>query len=141
MKIFLDANICLDLLDTTRATSKKSVEWYLSQKNDVQKEFFFSGDFITTLFYILTQKKKVSSKEALKAIDLMCQEITPCYISHSDYIFAKINLFNNVLDDLEDLMVLSSANRVGCNFFITNDRKLLKLSQYNKIKIIKPSKQ
>jgi predicted nucleic acid-binding protein len=43
MKIFLDANICLDLLDTTRPTSQKSVHWYLSNK---EYQFYFSTDFI-----------------------------------------------------------------------------------------------
>jgi len=38
MKIFLDANICLDLLDTTRTTSKRSVKWYLENKDDQDKE-------------------------------------------------------------------------------------------------------
>ncbi len=138
MKIFFDANICLDLLDTTRNTSKESVDWYLSQKDDKDKEFFFSGDFITTFFYVLTQKKKLSPKETLKAIDLMSQEITPCYIGHSDFVSAKNYLYNNLLDDLEDLIVLNSANSAGCSLFITNDKKLLELKKYGKMKIVKP---
>ena len=138
MKIFLDANICLDLLDTTRATSAKSVEWYLSQKDDTSKEFYFSGDFITTFFYVLTQKRKVPYKETLKAIDLMLQEIMPHYISHSNYLEAKNNLYNNLLDDLEDLIILSSASKLGCKLFITNDKKLLHLKSYEGIKIEKP---
>ena len=138
MKIFLDASICLDLLDTTRVTSKDSVEWYLSLKDDKEKEFFFSGDFITTFFYVLTQKRKVSPKETLKAIDLMAQEIIPCYIKHSDYLSAKNNLFDNMLDDLEDLIVLNSASEVGCSMFITNDKKLLQLKMYKDMRIVKP---
>ena len=138
MKIFLDANICLDLLDTTRATSTKSVEWYLRNKDDISKEFYFSGDFITTFFYVLTQKRKVPSKETLKAIDLMSQEIIPYYITHANYLEAKENLYNNLLDDLEDLIILSSVSKLGCKLFITNDKKLLQLKSYEGIKIEKP---
>ena len=54
MKILLDANICLDLLDTSRPTSNRSVEWYLANKDNEEYEFFFSGDFITTFYYVLT---------------------------------------------------------------------------------------
>ena len=138
MKIFLDANICLDLLDTTRPTSKDSVNWYLKHKDDKNKEFFFSGDFITTIFYVLTQRKNISHKEALKAIDLMSDEISPCYIKHTDYICAKNNLLDNLLNDLEDLIVLSSATQLGCSFFITNDKELLQQNKYKMMKIITP---
>ncbi len=138
MKIFLDANICLDLLDTTRATSTKSVEWYLRNKDDTSKEFYYSGNFITTFFYVLTQKRKVPSKETLKAIDLMSQEMTPYYITHANYLEAKENFYNNLLDDLEDLIILSSASKLGCKLIITNDKKLLQLKSYKGIKIKKP---
>ncbi len=138
MNIFLDANICLDFLDTTRATSKDSINWYLKHKDDKSKEFFLSGDFITTIFFVLTQRKKIPHKKALKAIDLMLDEIVPCYISHKDFICAKNDLYDNLLDELEDLIVLSSANELGCKFFITNDKKLLEQRSYKNIKIISP---
>lgn len=63
MNIFLDANICLDLLDTTRPTSKQSVQWYLEHKDDESINFYFSGDFITTFYYILTEKRKHDAKK------------------------------------------------------------------------------
>ena len=58
MKIFLDANICLDFLDSSRLNSKDSISWYMKNKDNQDLEFYFSGDFITTLYYILTQKKE-----------------------------------------------------------------------------------
>lgn len=63
MKIFLDANICFDLLDTARKTSKRSVQWYLKEKDDFTEEFLFSGDFITTFYYILVEKRGYSAKK------------------------------------------------------------------------------
>ena len=89
MKIFLDANICLDLLDTKRPTSKKSVEWYLANKDEESYHFYFSSDFITTFYYILTEKRKYNPKDTLLAVDALCSEITPFYIKHDDFIFAK----------------------------------------------------
>ena len=136
MKIFLDANICLDLLDTTRPTSKKSVDWYLKNKDSKDIEFYFSGDFITTFYYILTQKRKYDQKNTLKAIDALSNEVLPHYIIHDDFIIAKNLFFNDTFDDFEDLIILNSATRLNCQKFITNDKKLLLLKNHLNLQII-----
>lgn len=100
--------------------------------------FFHLGGFYNDIFYVLTKKRKVSPKQTLYAIDLMSREITPCYIKHSDYTIAKCNLFDNILDDLKDLIVLNSASERGCSIFVTNDKKLLGLAKYKTMKITKP---
>jgi CheY-like chemotaxis protein len=52
-----------------------------------------------------------------------------------DYIgFLDADLSTN-FDDFEDLVILQSTSRVNCNIFITNDKKLLKLENFNNIKI------
>jgi predicted nucleic acid-binding protein len=138
MNIFLDANICLDLLDTSRPTSKKSIEWYLNHKDDESLQFYFSADFITTIYYILTQKRKISPKDTLEAIEALNSEITPYYLAHNDFISAKNQFLDKVCDDFEDLLILNSAKRLHCEEFITNDKELLKLEQYFDMKISKP---
>ncbi len=138
MKIFLDANICLDLLDTTRLASKKSVEWYLQQKDNFANEFFFSSDFITTFYYILTEKRKYNARKTLQAIDMLSDEIKPHYLAHVDFINAKEEFFNNTFEDFEDLLILASASRVNSSQFITNDKKLLRLGKFQNIAIVSP---
>lgn len=138
MKVFLDANICLDLLDTKRETSKKSVDWYMSNKDKESYEFFFSSDFIITFYYILTQKRKYPQKDTILIIDALCAEVMPWYINHDDFLSAKSDFFNNLLDDFEDLIVLNSASRLDCDIFITNDKELLKLKTFKDIVITKP---
>ncbi|MDF1875218.1 hypothetical protein JHD48_05695 [Sulfurimonas sp. SAG-AH-194-I05] len=138
MKIFLDANICLDLLDTTRPTSSKSVEWYLKHKDNQELDFYFSGDFITTFYYIMTEKRKYSPKDTLKSIDALSGEIVPHYINHSDFIGAKNDFLVDIFSDFEDLLILNSANRLQCAKFITNDKKLLSLKSYSNIEITTP---
>ena len=138
MNIFLDANICLDLLDSTRATSKKSVQWYLEHKDNETLSFYFSSDFITTIYYILTQKRKLNSTDTLVVIDELCSEINPHYLNHNDFISAKNSFFEQSFKDFEDLLVLQSASRLNCTQFITNDKELLKQGQYLDMDIIKP---
>mgnify|MGYP003495783884 CR=1 FL=1 len=46
-----------------------------------------------------------------------------------------LDFMNTDFDDFEDLVILQSTSRVNCNIFITNDKKLLKLENFNNIKI------
>ena len=138
MKIFIDANICLDLLDTTRSTSKKSVDWYIANKDNTEYEFFFSADFITTVYFVLTERKKYNPKKTLQAIDMLSEEITPHYLEHSDFYNAKEDFLNDLFVDFEDLLILNSASRIKADHFITNDKKLLTLGTFRNIDIINP---
>jgi len=138
MIYFLDANICLDLLDTNRSTSSLSVAWYLAHKDEQKSTFYYSADFITTFYYILREKKKVPSNDIIEAIDALSMEILPSYLLHSDFILAKNALFGNLFDDFEDLINLENASRIGSDYFITKDKDLLTLEEYKKIKIISP---
>ncbi len=130
MKIFLDANVCLDLLDTTRPTSKSSVAWYLANKDNEEYEFFFSADFITTFYFILTERKKYDPKKTLQAIDMLSEEITPHYLQHIDFHNAKEDFLDDKFSDFEDLLILNSAARLQIDRFITNDKKLLTLKKF-----------
>lgn len=138
MKIFLDANICLDFLDSSRLNSKNSISWYMENKDNQDLEFYFSGDFITTFYYILTQKKKLKANIVIDVINQLCEEIVPIYLSHSDFLLAQKSFSENKFDDFEDLMILQSASRINSDIFITNDKKLLNLVSFNNIKIQTP---
>jgi len=131
MHIFLDANICLDLLDTTRPTSEASVAWYMSHKDDTSLTFYFSGDFITTFYYILTERKKIDKQKVVQAIDALSMEINPFYLNHTDFIEAKNSFNTKHFNDFEDLMILHSALRANCDTFVTNDLQLVKLKKFD----------
>jgi len=135
VNIFLDANICLDLLDTKRPTSEASVAWYMEKKDDASLNFFFSSDFITTFYYILTQKRKYNAHKVIASIDALSFEIEPFYLTPNDFINAKSHFFDGSFNDFEDLMVLNSALRAKCEMFMTNDKELLKLGEFEGMKI------
>ena len=135
MKVFLDANICLDLLDSTRHTAKDTIAWYMQNKDKTEIEFYFSGDFITTICYHLTQKRKLDGKLVIEAIDALCGEISPIYLNHNDFQLAKKSFFDGVFDDFEDLIGLHSGVRFGCDGFVTNDKRLFKLGSFLNMKI------
>ena len=130
MNIFLDANICLDLLDTTRPTSKASIDWYMAHKDDTSLSFYFSGDFITTFYYILTERRKIQSQKVVHAIDALSQEIIPFYLNHADFLNAKNSFEEKTFDDFEDLMILHSSVRARCDKFMTNDLSLVGVGEF-----------
>jgi predicted nucleic acid-binding protein len=138
VNLFLDANICLDLLDTTRSTSKQTVKWYFEHKDDESISFYFSGDFITTFCYIFTEKRGLPPKDVLDAIEELSREVAPLYLVHDDFINAKNYFVAHGFSDFEDLLILQSASRIGCEKFITNDKELLKLDNFSNTKIVKP---
>jgi len=57
MKIFLDANICLDLLDTTRPTSEDSKNGIFTIKTMKNLSFIFQG-ILSQLFTTYLQNGK-----------------------------------------------------------------------------------
>jgi predicted nucleic acid-binding protein len=135
MRVFFDANICLDLLDTARPTSAASVAWYMEHKDDMQLHFAFSGDFITTIYYILTARKRIDGQTVVKAIDALSMEITPLYIEHLDFVAAKQSFTEGICRDFEDAVILHSALRAGSDLFLTNDAALVAMKQFGTIRI------
>ncbi|NOZ91545.1 MAG: PIN domain-containing protein [Epsilonproteobacteria bacterium] len=138
MNIFLDANICLDLLDSKRPTSKESIDWYMNHKDNELWEFYFSSDFITTFYYVLAERRKYDASKVIASIEALSLEIFPHYLTHSDFIHAKRDFFEGQFKDFEDLMILNSVIRGGCELFVTNDKNLLELKEFHGIKIERP---
>jgi len=135
MNVFLDANICLDLLDTTRPTSAASVAWYMARKDDVRLRFYFSGDFITTIYYILTERRAIDGVTVVRAIDALSMEVIPFYLNQADFVAGKNSFYGEMFGDFEDLMILHSAQRAECDLFLTQDRKLLGLGTFGVMRI------
>jgi predicted nucleic acid-binding protein len=135
VKLFLDANICLDLLDSQRVTSAETIAWYMEQKDDTSLTFYFSADFITTFYYILTERRKHDASNVVATIEALSFEIFPWYLVHSDFISAKEDFAQGVFSDFEDLMVLNAADRCECTLFITHDKQLLEMKEFKGMKI------
>jgi len=134
-KIFLDANICLDLLDSTRKNAKQSISWYIKHKDDTKINFYFSGDFITTFYYVLSERKKIPKDKVVQAIKELSKEIEPIFINYQDFQQSYIDFDIQKIDDFEDLLILNSASNFGCHTFITNDKALLNIHRFKGMKI------
>ncbi len=118
-KIFLDANIILDIFSSNRPQhihSMKSYAYILSQ-GDIQ--LYTSCDIITTLYYVgvKTDKDLILDKidgvnKILKVIEFSNKEVAQtCSLMKKDK-----NYY-----DLEDTIQYILAKKENCNLIISND--------------------
>ena len=133
---FLDANICLDLLDGKRPGSPRAVAWYMKEKEKRETRFLFFGDAITTLYYILAERRKLDKHLVANALATMMEEIEPVYLQAGEFLLAKEMLDEGKLNDLEDLMMLQAASRGGAEILVTRDKALLELGMFENIEIL-----
>ena len=114
--LFLDSNFLFDITE-----------------RDVKKREMLDGykSFLSTLSYHIlfyTYKYKVPKKE----------------IARHKKEFYLVDLTDKILDqslqgptkDLEDNIQLHSATEAGCDYFLTNDKRLLKMKFFGKTRIV-----
>lgn len=116
-KIFLDTNIVADLIDTKRNNHDQSLELL---KNLILNnyEICISEDMITTLYYILKDKRvTLEFLENVVFIDWKVLIFGTKVLKEG----LKLSLEKNL--DLEDLLKCLCAKENGCEILITNDKK------------------
>ncbi|NKQ41838.1 MAG: type II toxin-antitoxin system VapC family toxin [Sulfurovum sp.] len=120
-KIFFDANILIDISDTSRPTYRESralLDYFMD--NIEQYNFCTSCDLMTTVYYIL--RKKLNKVETLAQIKLMNQLIYVVEFGNKE-INEGIELMerNEKYTDLEDTIQYVMARKEKCDYIITND--------------------
>lgn len=121
-KIFLDANILIDIAYETRPFSVQSSELFNHLVQNLDKyELFTSCDLITTVYYVLVkQVDKEEVLERLKFINKIIKVIdfSDKEIDESIYLMEK----NDKFLDLEDTIQFIMAKKARCDYIITNDK-------------------
>ncbi len=119
-RVFLDANIILDIYDATRPfykESTKAISILLQQKDT---ELFTSCDIITTLYYLLAKKGKLEAIDSILDINELCTviEFGNKEINES----CKLIKQNSNFTDLEDTIQYIMAKKASCDLILSNDR-------------------
>jgi predicted nucleic acid-binding protein len=120
-RVFLDANIILDIFDEERVFYKSSslaIEYLLSNN----AELFTSYDIITTLYYVLSKKDKSFALEAIKNVNTLCKvvEFSNDEVEKSYLLMKKKNFL-----DLEDTIQYIMAKKAQCDLILSNDKKFI----------------
>ena len=115
-KIFLDINIVLDMMDKSRKNHKKSLA--VLEKTVMQDiQICISEDMLSTIYYI-SDDKHYTLTFFQKIIQKW--EILPF---GKDVISNAIDFCTQNGEDLEDALQCFSAKKIGCNIFLTSDKK------------------
>ena len=115
--VFLDTNIIIDFLDKTRQNHLLAVE--LIEALIIEDyEIFISEDMLSTIYYLIKDKKKVLM--FLKDI-LIEWNIVPF---NKDVVLKAIEISLETKKDFEDMLQCLTAKKYNC-VLITNDRKFV----------------
>ena len=122
-RVFLDANVILDIYDKNRPFHKESSEVIsmLLQQDDI--ELFTSCDIITTLYYVLSKKGKIDVLDSILDLNELCSvvEFSNFEIDESCKLMKK----NKKFTDLEDTIQYVIAKKASCDLILSNDKKFV----------------
>lgn len=121
-KVFLDANIFIDLFDESRDTPRNALKVfnYLTQ-NEIQ--IFTSCDLITTIYYILSKKSKDLALNNIERINKICNIVE---FSNNEVLqTTQLMRENQKYKDLEDTIQYILAKNTACDCIISNDNNFV----------------
>ncbi|WP_281951776.1 type II toxin-antitoxin system VapC family toxin [Nitrosophilus kaiyonis] len=127
MRIFIDANIILDIFSKDRKNHiySKEIIKYLLEK---EYELYISSDMITNIFYILKNRYKLEFENVLNIIENLLKIYKIVYIDKADLDIVIILCKNKKFLDFEDALQYVCAKKEDCKFIITNNKKDFKNS-------------
>ena len=122
-KVFLDANILIDIVDSSRPNSLKSSELFTCLIEQMEEyELYTSCDLMTTVYYILT--KQIKKDEVLQQLKVLNQIITVVEFGNAEIDEAIYLMEKNVnFKDFEDTIQFIMARKAFCDYIVTNDKK------------------
>ncbi len=122
VKLFLDANILMDIVDGSRPHSLKSSELFTCLVERMEEyKLYTSCDLMTTVYYIL--RKQIAKEEVLQQLKVLNQIINVVEFSNKEideaiYLMEK----NKDFKDLEDTIQFIMARKSFCDYIVTNDK-------------------
>lgn len=121
-KIFLDANILIDISDSSRPSFQESSNLFDHLTDNFKAyKLYTSCDLLTTIYYVL--RRKFDKKTVLKKIKLMNKiihviEFGNQEIDEAVYLMEK----NSNFTDLEDTIQFVMARKERCDYIVSNDK-------------------
>ena len=126
--IYLDTNIFIDLLDSTRPFSKGSL---ILLRNFISngKTLYVNSDTVTNAFYILSKTKNYTPIELLQLMKKTVSLFTVVAIEN-DEVFTAFTLCEDkttTFADYEDALQYVCALKVDAKYIVTNDKGFVSL--------------
>ncbi len=122
MKVFIDANILIDIFNVDRSLHKYSLEAYRYLIKS-ESSIYTSCDLITTIYYIDSKRDK---KQALANIQNIIKTLNIVDFSNKEIEnVCKIMSQKKQYQDLEDTLQYILAKKQNCDLIISNDKKFI----------------
>jgi len=122
MRLFLDANVLIDVIDASRPHSRSSAALFakLIEQQD-RYDLFTSCDLLTTVYYLT--RKHLDRQEALQKITILNRTLTLIEFGNAE-VDEAISLMERYPEyaDLEDTIQYVIARKKGCDYIVTNDQ-------------------
>jgi len=121
-KVFLDANVFIDINDEKRDPDKlalKIVDYLVSKEIKV----FTSCDLITTIYYILSKKDRIEALNQIDQLNQFCKiiEFSNFEVNQT----CTLMKVNPKFKDLEDTIQYILAKKEDCDLIISNDKEFV----------------
>ncbi len=128
MKIAIDTNIIIDLIDDRRPGHKNAL-YLVELAGTSEIELIAFVDSILTAKYILRKQDDI---ETIEALDLL-YDILHITDTRAEAVRKALKICKeHNFSDIEDVAKLIGAKDYGCELFVTNDSDLLKLEDLHK---------
>jgi len=116
-KIFLDANILIDLIDSNREKHLGVVDFI---SNNIGSFFYTSCDILTTIYYIASK----NNSKILDNLYHILKLVKIIYFSN-ELAFKTIEIMkeDKKFKDFEDALQYMLAKSINVDFIVTNDKK------------------
>ena len=118
-KIFLDTNIVLDLLESSRKNHQNALQ-LMRYLIDNSWEIYISEDMLSTIYYVAKDKRTVLL--FIEKVILTDWNV----LSFGKSVIKNATRFALEKDcDLEDALQCFCAKECGCGIFLTSDKKFI----------------
>jgi len=122
MRIFIDANVFIDIFDPGREYhefSKKFYDYSLSRNF----KLYTSCDLMTTIYYI---SRKLDRADRLKNIQIINSTVEIIEFSNKEIEkVCELMLNDSDYKDLEDTLQCVLAEKLECDFIVSNDKNFV----------------
>ena len=124
LRVFIDANILLDLYDETRIFHQDSLKSISALASRYDVVLYTSCDIITTLYYILAKVNKTRALETIMDVSELCEivEFSNKEVIHSCQLMTDKN---SSYKDLEDTIQAVLAQKAQCVLILSNDKNFI----------------
>jgi len=127
-RIYLDTNIFIDLLDSSRPFAKATLI-LIREKISLGFILCVNSDTITNAFYIVSRQKKYSNDELLDLMKKVILLFSVVPVEQADTLeaIALCRHEENDFRDYEDALQYVCANKIEAEMIVTNDKGFVSL--------------